>query len=134
VFIVQVVRPRWNGRHVDFVDFDDFDLPRDGHVIVSGDDALATTIVKELTRAGANVVQLAGTELADAGVAGALAVVCAGEDDAINLEIALLARNETPWFCRRLGLLDSDQGLVGPLCIVERGFEFGRRNVGEVAV
>ncbi|RUP00952.1 MAG: hypothetical protein EKK34_31680, partial [Mycobacterium sp.] len=32
-------------------------------------------------------------------------------------------RNESPWFCRRLGLLDSDQWLVGPLCIVERGFE-----------
>ncbi|RUP04390.1 MAG: hypothetical protein EKK34_14715, partial [Mycobacterium sp.] len=32
-------------------------------------------------------------------------------------------KNESPWFCRRLGLLDSDQWLVGPLCIVERGFE-----------
>ncbi|CAN5601317.1 TIGR01777 family oxidoreductase [soil metagenome] len=41
---------------------------------------------------------------------------------------------ETPWFCRRLELLDSDQGLVGPLCIVERRFEFGGRNVTEVAV
>ena len=30
--------------------------------------------------------------------------------------------------------MDSDQGLIGPLCIVERGFELGRRNVGEVAV
>ncbi len=29
--------------------------------------------------------------------------------------------DESPWFCRRLGLLDSDQWLVGPLCIVERG-------------
>ena len=26
--------------------------------------------------------------------------------------------------------MDSDQGLVGPLCIVERGFEPGRRDVG----
>ncbi len=26
------------------------------------------------------------------------------------------------------------QGLVGPLCIVERSFELGRRNVGEIAV
>jgi len=42
--------------------------------------------------------------------------------------------DETPWFCRRLELLDSDQGLVGPLCIVERRFEFGGRNVTEVAV
>ena len=30
--------------------------------------------------------------------------------------------------------MDSDQGLVGPLCIVELGFELGRRNVSEVAV
>ena len=43
-------------------------------------------------------------------------------------------RIETPWFCRRLGLLDFDQGLVGPLCIVERGFELGRWDVVEVAV
>ena len=41
---------------------------------------------------------------------------------------------EAPWFRRRLGLLDSDQGFVGPLCIVDRGFEFGRRDVAEVAV
>ena len=34
---------------------------------------------------------------------------------------------ESPWFCRRLGLLDFDQGLVAPLGIVERGFELGRR-------
>jgi hypothetical protein len=30
--------------------------------------------------------------------------------------------------------VDSDQGLVGPLCIVERGFELGRRDVGQIAV
>lgn len=30
-------------------------------------------------------------------------------------------------------LLDFDQGSVGSLCIVEPGFELGRRNVGEVA-
>ena len=41
---------------------------------------------------------------------------------------------ETPWFCRRLGLLDSDQGLVGPWAIVERGFELCGRYVVEVAV
>ncbi|WP_236715810.1 hypothetical protein, partial [Mycolicibacterium phlei] len=34
-----------------------------------------------------------------------------------------LVRCEAPWVSRRLGLLDSDQGLVGPVCIVERGFE-----------
>lgn len=33
---------------------------------------------------------------------------------------------ESPWFCRRLGLLDFDQGLVGPLGIVERGLELCR--------
>jgi Trk K+ transport system NAD-binding subunit len=74
-------------------------------VIVSGDDALATTIVEELKRAGANVAklispELAGTrvkaELAKAGVAEAVAVVCAGDDDATNLEIALLARKANP--------------------------------------
>ncbi len=42
--------------------------------------------------------------------------------------------SETPWFCRRLGLLDFGQGLVGPLGIVERGFELGGWNVLEVAV
>jgi Trk K+ transport system NAD-binding subunit len=74
-------------------------------VIVSGDDALATTIVDELQRAGARVTRLldsdlAGarvkTELVRAGVAHAVAVVCAGDDDATNLEIALLARKANP--------------------------------------
>lgn len=74
-------------------------------IIVSGDDALATTIVEELKRAGANVARLLGselagarvkTELARAGVADAAAVVCAGDDDATNLEIALLARKANP--------------------------------------
>jgi Trk K+ transport system NAD-binding subunit len=73
------------------------------HIIVSGDDALATTIIEELKSAGANVVKLTNTELAGvarelarAEVAHALAVVCAGDDDAINLEIALLARKASP--------------------------------------
>jgi Trk K+ transport system NAD-binding subunit len=75
------------------------------HIIVSGDDALATTIIEELKRAGARVVKLANTDLADAGVARelaraevarAVAVVCAGDDDATNLEIALLARRANP--------------------------------------
>ncbi|SOX52420.1 potassium transporter TrkA [Mycobacterium ahvazicum] len=74
-------------------------------VIVSGDDALATTIIEELKRAGASVARLldsdlAGarvkTELAKAGVAHASAVICAGVDDATNLEIALLARKANP--------------------------------------
>ena len=75
------------------------------HIIVSGDDALATTIVDELKRAGARVVKLASVELANVGVARelaraevarAVAVVCAGDDDATNLEIALLARRANP--------------------------------------
>ena len=75
------------------------------HIIVSGDDALAMTIIEELKRAGATVVRLANTDLADtpvarelarAEVAHAIAVVCAGDDDATNLEIALLARKANP--------------------------------------
>ncbi|WP_459953848.1 NAD-binding protein, partial [Mycobacterium avium] len=74
-------------------------------IIVSGDDALATTIVEELKRAGASVARLLGsevagtrvkTELVRAGVASAAAIVCAGDDDATNLEIALLARKANP--------------------------------------
>jgi Trk K+ transport system NAD-binding subunit len=93
---MQDIKPWWNGREINFADFDDFDFPPEGHIIVSGDDALATTIVDELTNAGASVVKLAAAELADAGVARALAVVCAGDDDGTNLEIALLARRANP--------------------------------------
>jgi Trk K+ transport system NAD-binding subunit len=96
VFMVHDLKPRWNGREVDFVDFDDFDFPLERHIIVSGDDALATTIVDELNNAGVSVVKLAAAELTAAGVANALAVVCAGDDDAANLEIALLARKANP--------------------------------------
>jgi Trk K+ transport system NAD-binding subunit len=73
------------------------------HIIVSGNDALATTIAEELKNAGVTVVRLDDTEVADteidlaeAGVAHALAVVCARDDDAANLEIALLARKANP--------------------------------------
>ncbi|SPM35601.1 TrkA domain-containing protein [Mycobacterium rhizamassiliense] len=73
------------------------------HIIVSGDDALATTIAAELQNAGATVVKLVDDnvadtkyDLAEAGIARAAAVVCAGDDDAINLEIALLARKANP--------------------------------------
>ena len=73
------------------------------HIIVSGDDALATTIIEELETAGVKVVRLGSgdfTSVADdldsAKVADALAVVCAGDDDAVNLEIALLARRANP--------------------------------------
>jgi hypothetical protein len=65
-----------------------------------------------------------------------LAVANDGEDiDALRLNLpGPRDMLETPWFCRRLGLLDSDQWLVGPWCIVERGFELCRRDVVEVAV
>jgi Trk K+ transport system NAD-binding subunit len=75
------------------------------HIIVSGDDSLATTIADELKNAGATVVRLATGDASEAGVAReltlaevshALAVVCAGDDDAVNLEIALLARKANP--------------------------------------
>jgi Trk K+ transport system NAD-binding subunit len=74
-----------------------------GHIIVSGDDALVKTIMEELDSAGASIVKLTDSEVADAetdlavaGVASAAAVVCAGNDDATNLEIALLARKANP--------------------------------------
>jgi len=75
------------------------------HIIVSGDDALAATVIEELKRAGATVVRLTNADLASAGVAReltraeivrAVAIVCAGDDDAMNLEIALLARKASP--------------------------------------
>jgi Trk K+ transport system NAD-binding subunit len=75
------------------------------HIIVSGDDALATTIADELKNAGLTVVRLVDTGESEAGIAReltlaevphALAVVCAGDDDAVNLEIALLARKSNP--------------------------------------
>jgi Trk K+ transport system NAD-binding subunit len=69
------------------------------HIIVSGEDALATTIIEELKSAGASVAKLAGSEftgvareLGRAEISKAQAVICAGDDDAANLEIALLAR------------------------------------------
>ncbi|GAB4912926.1 hypothetical protein MAHJHV34_47250 [Mycobacterium avium subsp. hominissuis] len=34
-----------------------------------------------------------------------------------------MLNSESPWFRWRLGLLDFDQGLVGPFRSVERGFE-----------
>ncbi len=75
------------------------------HIIVSGDDALATTIADELKNAGAVVVRIVSSDQTEAGVAReltladvshAIAVVCAGDDDAVNLEIALLARKANP--------------------------------------
>jgi Trk K+ transport system NAD-binding subunit len=72
-------------------------------IIVSGGDALASTIADELKNAGVRVVKLDDTEIADtetdlaeAGIDQALAVVCGGDDDSTNLEIALLARKANP--------------------------------------
>lgn len=68
-----------------------------GHIIVSGDDALATTIVEELNNAGVHIVKVrTAGELDTVGVARARAVICVGDDDATNLEIALLARKANP--------------------------------------
>ena len=68
-----------------------------GHTIVCGDDALAMRIVEELNSAGTSVVMLSSAaDLADAGVAHAIAVICVADDDAANLEIALLARKANP--------------------------------------
>lgn len=66
------------------------------HIIVSGDDALATTIAEELQNAGTSIVKLSPDEIAGADLAHASAVVCVGVSDALNLEIALLAREASP--------------------------------------
>ncbi len=62
-------------------------------IIVSGDDALSKTIAEELRGAGARIIKInTAADLLGAGVHRARAVVCAGPNDAVNLEIALLAR------------------------------------------
>ncbi len=66
-------------------------------IIVSGDDALSKTIAEELRGAGARIIKInTAADLHGAGVHRARAVVCAGPSDAINLEIALLARQYSP--------------------------------------
>ncbi|MGA7053869.1 MAG: NAD-binding protein, partial [Mycobacterium sp.] len=66
-------------------------------IIVCGDDPLAKTIAEELRGAGARIVKInTAADLLGAGVHRARAVVCAGPNDAINLEIALLARQFSP--------------------------------------
>jgi voltage-gated potassium channel Kch len=68
-----------------------------GHIIVCGDDALGMRIVEELNNTGMRVVTLQAPEdLNSAGVSTAQAVICADDDDALNLEIALLARQANP--------------------------------------
>jgi len=66
-------------------------------IIVCGDDALAKTIAEELRGAGARIIKInTAADLLGAGVHRARAVVCAGPNDAVNLEIALLARQFSP--------------------------------------
>jgi Trk K+ transport system NAD-binding subunit len=66
-------------------------------IIVSGDDALSKTIAEELRGAGARIIKInTAADLLGAGVHRARAVVCAGPNDALNLEIALLARQYSP--------------------------------------
>src|ERR1700747_3834991 len=66
-------------------------------IIVSGDGALSKTIAEELRGAGARIIQITtAADLLGAGVHRARAVVCAGPNDAVNLEIALLARQFSP--------------------------------------
>jgi voltage-gated potassium channel Kch len=68
-----------------------------GHTIVCGDDALAMRIIEELNSADTKVVTVQSPDsLAAADVASAQAVICADDDDALNLEIALLARQANP--------------------------------------
>ena len=47
-------------------------------------------------------------------------------DQLVTAKAAVDPFPESPWVCRRLGLLDFDQGLVAPQGIVERGFELCR--------
>ena len=66
-------------------------------IIVSGDDGLSKTIAEELRGAGARIIKINNAaDLLGAGVHRARAVVCAGPNDAENLEIALLARQYSP--------------------------------------
>ena len=64
------------------------------HIIVCGDDALAMRIISELNDAELSVVPLMNPNgLQAAGVSSAHAVIAASGDDAVNLEVALLARH-----------------------------------------
>ena len=68
-----------------------------GHTIVCGDDALGLRIIDELHNAGITVtLSQAPEDLEGAGIATAAAVICADDDDDLNLQIALLARQANP--------------------------------------
>ena len=68
-----------------------------GHIIVCGDDPLGLRIIEQLRAAGREIaIVFSSAELRDAGIADAAALICADDDDALNLEIALLARQLNP--------------------------------------
>jgi Trk K+ transport system NAD-binding subunit/multidrug transporter EmrE-like cation transporter len=69
----------------------------EGHIIVCGDDPLGMRIIEQLRNAGREIaVVFSSGELQQAGVGTAAALICADDDDALNLEIALLARQLNP--------------------------------------
>jgi Trk K+ transport system NAD-binding subunit len=68
-----------------------------GHIIVCGDDPLGLRIIEQLRATGQEIaIVFASDGLRDAGIAEAAALICADDDDALNLEIALLARQLNP--------------------------------------
>lgn len=68
-----------------------------GHIVVCGADPLGMRIREQLRAAGRDVVIVdSSAGLPDAGIAQAAALICADDDDALNLEIALLARQLNP--------------------------------------
>jgi hypothetical protein len=68
-----------------------------GHIIVCGDDPLGLRIIEQLRAAGREVAIVDSSDgLPVAGIANATALICADDDDALNLEIALLARQLNP--------------------------------------
>ena len=69
----------------------------EGHIIVCGNDPLGMRIIEQLRAAGREIaVVYSSGELRDAGIADAAALICADDHDALNLEIALLARQLNP--------------------------------------
>ncbi|MDT5387055.1 MAG: hypothetical protein QOE04_696 [Mycobacterium sp.] len=68
-----------------------------GHIIVCGDDPLGLRIIEQLRATGQEIaIVFASDGLREAGIAEAAALICADDDDALNLEIALLARQLNP--------------------------------------
>ncbi len=64
-----------------------------GHILVCGDDPLGLRIIEQLRAAGHEIAIITtSAQLSEAGIADASALICADDDDALNLEIALLAR------------------------------------------